>query len=85
MLKLGSMVTVPQIRAARALLGWSQQELADRAIVSLPSVTRLERSTVDTRISTLEAVEDAFQKAGIEFINERDGSFGVKLRVVKTA
>ncbi|MEY4591437.1 MAG: hypothetical protein RIR18_332 [Pseudomonadota bacterium] len=79
------MIKPAQIRAARSLLSWSQQELADRAVLSLTAINRLELGQVDTRISTLEAVEDAFQKAGIEFINERDGSFGVKLRAVKTA
>jgi len=40
------MITPRQIRAARALLGWSQQKLADKAIVSLNAVTRLERGEV---------------------------------------
>jgi predicted transcriptional regulator len=47
------MITPRQIRAARALLGWSQQELADKAIVSLNALTRLEKAKVDSRVSTL--------------------------------
>jgi transcriptional regulator with XRE-family HTH domain len=64
------MITPRQIRAARSLLDWSQQELADRAIVSLNAVTRLERSEVDPRVSTVAALEHAFRKAGIEFLPE---------------
>ena len=43
------MITKRQIRAARAFLGWSQQQLADKAIISLNAVTRLERGEVDPR------------------------------------
>lgn len=67
------MVTARQIRAARALLGWSQQTLADNAIVALNAVTRLERGEVDPRVSTMIAVEKAIRKAGIEFIPAANG------------
>ncbi|MGJ5084428.1 helix-turn-helix domain-containing protein [Bradyrhizobium sp. HKCCYLRH1065] len=63
------MITSRQIRAARALLGWSQQQLADKAIVSLNAVARLEGGNVDSRISTVQAVQDALVKAGIEFLD----------------
>jgi len=46
------MITARQIRAARALLGWSQQNLADKAVVSLNAVTRPERGEVDPRFSS---------------------------------
>lgn len=67
------MVTARQIRAARALLGWSQQTLADQAIVALNAVTRLERGEVDPRVSTMIAVEKAIRKAGIEFVPPVNG------------
>lgn len=84
MLTVIVMVTARQIRAARALLGWSQQTLADEAIVALNAVTRLERSEVDPRVSTIVAVEKAIRKAGIEFIpaDERKGE-GVRIASVK--
>jgi predicted transcriptional regulator len=66
------MVTARQIRAARALLGWSQQELADRAIVSTNAVIRLERNAVDSRVSTVTALQRALAKGGIEFIAADD-------------
>ncbi len=76
------MVTPRQIRAARALLGWSQQELADKAIISLNAVTRLERSEVDPRMSTVSALERALRKAGIEFLAEGP-NWGEGVRLAK--
>jgi transcriptional regulator with XRE-family HTH domain len=73
------MITPRQIRAARALLDWSQQNLADKAIVSLNALARLERGSVDPRASTLSAVEKALHRAGIEFIPETDRGEGVRL------
>jgi predicted transcriptional regulator len=73
------MVTPRQIRAARALLGWSQQQLADSAIISLNALIRLERDQVDSRLSTLNAVVRALTKAGIEFIPASDKGEGVRL------
>jgi len=74
------MLTPRQIRAARALLGWSQQQLADKAIVSLNAVTRLEKGQVDPRVSTLAAIEKALVKAGIEFLHVGEKGEGVRLR-----
>lgn len=73
------MITARQIRAARALLGWSQQELADKAIVSLNAVVRIEKEKVDPRASTLNAIETAFKKAGIEFLGTDSRGEGVRL------
>ena len=73
------MITPRQIRAARALLDWSQQALADKAIVSLNALARLERAVVDPRISTVSAVEKALLKAGIELLPEGDKGEGVRL------
>lgn len=75
------MITIKQIRAARALLGWEQQELADQAGVSLTSLSRVERNAQhDARISTLEKIRKALVAAGIEFINKSDGATGVLIR-----
>lgn len=73
-------ISARQIRAARALLGWSQQQLADKAIVSLNAVARLEKGVVDSRVSTVQAVEAALTKAGIEFIARNEKGEGVRLR-----
>jgi predicted transcriptional regulator len=73
------MITPRQIRAARALLGWSQQQLADKAIVSVNALARLERGEVDPRMSTLMAVHKALRDAGIEFLSADGKGEGVRL------
>jgi len=57
---------------ARALLGWSQQDLADKALVSLSAVTRMERGKSDCRASTAFAIQRAIVKAGVELIDADD-------------
>jgi predicted transcriptional regulator len=42
-------------------------ELADKAVVSLNAVTRVERGKVDTRVSTITAIRKTLSKAGVEF------------------
>jgi transcriptional regulator with XRE-family HTH domain len=66
------MATVAQIKAARALLGWSQGELATRAGLSLPTVARFETQS-ETRVSdeARAKMEAALEAAGIEFTNGR--------------
>jgi transcriptional regulator with XRE-family HTH domain len=76
---LAAMITPRQIRAARALLDWSQQDLADKAIVSLNALARLERGKVDPRASTLSSVEKALMRAGVEFLPEGERGEGVRL------
>lgn len=74
------MITGSQIRAARALLGWSQQDLADKAVLSETAVLKLETERADTRTSTVLKVRKALEDAGIEFIERPDGALGVLLR-----
>lgn len=76
------MLTSEQIRAARALVRMEQKELAERSGVSLPSIKRLEQmegALTATRVSTVEAIRSALEKAGIEFIAENGGGAGVRL------
>ena len=63
------MITARQIRAARTLLGWTQQELADKAVVSLNPVARLEAGKVDSRISTVNSVQKALEQSGVLFLS----------------
>ncbi|RFB87219.1 transcriptional regulator [Rhizobium leguminosarum bv. trifolii] len=76
------MLTAEQVRAARALLRMEQKELAERAGVSLPSIKRLEQmegALTATRVSTIEAIRAALEKAGVRFIPENGGGAGVRL------
>ncbi|MDR5729615.1 MAG: helix-turn-helix domain-containing protein [Terriglobia bacterium] len=82
--KLIAMISPRQIRAARALLDWSQQDLADKGILSLNAVTRLERDQVDPRVSTITAVQRALVRGGVEFISE-EASRGEGVRLIKPA
>ena len=55
------MITAPQIRAARALLGWSAAELAKQARVSWSTVQRAEAAegTPNVQVRNLAAIEAA--------------------------
>jgi predicted transcriptional regulator len=74
------MVTPREVRAARAFLGWTRQQLADRAIVALNTVIRLEQGVVDSRSSTLDSVRRVLEGAGIEFLSLREDSEGIRFR-----
>jgi predicted transcriptional regulator len=74
------------MRAARALLGIDQKQLAERASVSLPTIQRMEASdgTVRGVIDTLTKVVEAFDRAGVELIGDnvvsREGGRGVRFK-----
>jgi transcriptional regulator with XRE-family HTH domain len=63
------MPTIEQIRAARALLGWSQSDLADKAELSQTGIARIENGTNKPNSKTLTKIENAFDKADVEFID----------------
>jgi transcriptional regulator with XRE-family HTH domain len=73
------MITAAQCRAARGLLGWSQQDLADHAKVGIMTIHQLEKGSQPRR-ATLSVVRSAFEIAGVEFIDENGGGAGVRLR-----
>ena len=66
------MITSGQMRAARALLGLGQKELADRSGISLPTIQRMEASDGSVRgnIDSLNRVVDALRAAGVELIGD---------------
>jgi len=74
------MIKGSQIRAARAMLGWSQQDLADKALLSETAVLKLETERADTRTSTILKVRKSLEEAGIDFITRTDGAVGVLLK-----
>lgn len=75
-------VSIRQVKAARALLGWSQDDLAASAGVSIPTIKRLEASddSLGGRAETSSKILTALQAAGIEFIEENGGGPGVRMR-----
>ena len=66
------MITAPQMRAARALLGMDQRTLAQRAGLSVPTIQRMEASTEQVRgtVDSLVKVVAALDAAGVELIAE---------------
>jgi transcriptional regulator with XRE-family HTH domain len=74
------MFTPAQCRAARGLVGWSQQELARQARVGIVTVHQLEAGLSEPRHATLDVIRRAFEAAGVEFIDENGGGPGVRLR-----
>ena len=80
------MITAAQLRAARALLGIDQRELAERCDLSVPTVQRMEASdgVIRGNVDSLMKLIGALDKAGIELINEGSastaGGRGVRLR-----
>ena len=84
------MITSLQMRAARALLGIDQRQLAELSGVSLPTVQRMESSTGNVRgvVDTLTKVVEAFDRAGIELIGDnatsREGGRGVRFKYARS-
>lgn len=78
-----AMITPAQIRAARALIGWKQSDLAAASGISEISIKNIERGATDPRSSTLDALQRAFLAGGVVFLDPgdtRDGGPGVRLR-----
>jgi hypothetical protein len=76
------MVTGSQIRAARAILRWSAEVLAEKARVGIQTVKRLEAvdGVPPGRAVTVSEVQRALEAAGIEFIDPNGGGPGVRLK-----
>jgi predicted transcriptional regulator len=77
-----ALITIGQVKAARALLGWSQSTLASRSGISEPTIARLEAADGELggRGQTVKKIRAALEAAGVEFIDENGGGPGVRLR-----
>ena len=70
-----------QTRAARALLGWSQRDLAEAAGLSVPTVKRAEGDAqLRASAAATAAIRSALERGGVEFIEPNGGGPGVRLR-----
>jgi transcriptional regulator with XRE-family HTH domain len=75
------MIDHRQSRAARSLLGWNQQELAEKAGVALATVQFFESNKREPIPNNLTAMRCALEEAGVEFIPAKNGKgVGVRLR-----
>ena len=75
-------VSIQQLKAARALIGWSQERLATASGVSVPTIKRLEAvdGPLGGRNSTGQRLIAALEAAGVIFIDENGEGPGVRLR-----
>jgi len=78
------MLTPAQLRAARALLGWSREELADKSGLGAETVKNFELRGSDPKLGTVQKWRRALEQAGVTFIEETetDGP-GVRLKKVR--
>ena len=77
------MITSGQIKAARALLGISIADFAKLAGIGFTTLVRLESSdgVPSGNIRTFEAVQKAFEQAGVEFIGTPEKGAGVRWKL----
>jgi transcriptional regulator with XRE-family HTH domain len=75
-------LTSAQIRAARALLRWSAEDLARESTLGVTTIRRAELTEDETSMTVANdlAVRRALEGAGVEFIDETGGGPGVRLR-----
>ena len=76
-----------QLRAARALLRWSAEDLARASSVGLTTIRRAELAEGRTSLTTANdlALRRSLEEAGVEFIDENGGGPGVRLRAQGTS
>jgi transcriptional regulator with XRE-family HTH domain len=76
------MLEPAQIRAARALLDWRQEDLSKASGVGTATIQRMEKSShpITGYVSTLVRIQEAFEQAGILFIDDdKTGGYGLRL------
>ena len=76
-------VSIRQVKAARALLAWSQSQLATAADVSIPTIKRLEaqEGLLGGRDETGSKIRQALEASGIVFIEENGGGSAARLAI----
>ena len=76
------MISTNQVRAARALVRWSAQKLADASGVGVATIRRMEvvDGVPSGQIRSLLAIQTALESAGVEFIGSPTDNPGVRLK-----
>ena len=78
-------LTPGQCRGALGMLGWSQDELADKSQVSVSTIATFERGERTPTKAHLTALRSAFEQAGLVFIPVNGGGVGVRFRSVEVS
>ena len=73
-------LTSAQIRAARALVRWSAEDLARESGVGVTTIRRAEVDQTSMTVPNDSAVRRALEAAGVQFIDANGGGAGVRLR-----
>jgi transcriptional regulator with XRE-family HTH domain len=73
-------ISAAQVRAARALLGWSQETLAKRSRIARATLQHFEAGRRDPVPGTLTLLRQTLEAAGVMFIDPNGGGPGVRLR-----
>ena len=78
----GAVLSSAQIRAARALLRWSAEDLARQSALGVNTIRRAEVAEEGISLTAANnlAIRRAFENAGVELIDENGGGPGVRLR-----
>ncbi len=74
------MITSDQIRAARALLRWSAEELANKAQLGVATIRRIEadEGVPSSNARTLDILQKTLETAGVEFVGTPQDRPGVR-------
>ena len=77
------MLSVEQIKSARALLGWSAKDLSEYSSVGATTIRRyeMERGIPKATVANMRLIEQAFIGAGIEFLGDPEKNPGVMLHI----
>ena len=81
------MISTDQVRAARALIRWSAQQLADASGVGVATIRRMEvvDGVPSGQIRSLLAIQTALESAGVEFVGSPTDDPGVRLKTKPSA
>lgn len=75
--KSGQCAFAAKVRAGRAVLGWSQTELARRVGLTQRAIHKLEKGDTEPRRKTVEALEEIWRHQNIQFNDRTDGGFQI--------
>jgi hypothetical protein len=80
------LITSAQIRAARALLRWSSDDLSKQSGVGTATIKRIEvmAGVPSGQIRTLMAIKNALEKGGVQFVGDPEDRPGVRLFIKET-
>jgi len=76
------MIVSSQIRAARALLRWSAEDLAKASGIGVATIRRLEltEGIPSSNAQTLDSIKKTLESAGVEFVGNPEDGAGVRFK-----